>query len=59
MPIAVSHIDSGTCVGEVVMKTELTTLLQAFQARSPAYLEFFGLLSATPDKLRSLAKLAY
>lgn len=73
MSIAVSHIDSGTCVGEVVMKTEMTAFIYASQSRRcqvyegsamlfeqiPADLEFFGLLSTTPDKLRSLAKLAY
>lgn len=55
------------------MKKEMTALLQAAKARGcavqvgtdmlfgqiPAYLAFFGLPSATPGALRSLATLAY
>lgn len=73
MPVEVSRIAPGTFVGEVVMKTEMTAFLQAAQARGcriqvgsdmlfeqiPAYLEFFGLPSTTPDTLRSLAQLHY
>ena len=73
MPLDVSRIAASTFVGEVVMKTEMTAFLAAAQARGcavqvgsdmlfeqiPAYLEFFGLPSTTPDVLRSLATLKY
>ena len=73
MPMGVSRIAPGTFVGEVVMKTEMTAFLQAAQARGcpvqvgsdmlfeqiPAYLEFFGLPSTTPEALRSVAQLSY
>ena len=71
MPMDTSRIASGTFVGEVVMRLEMTAFLQAAKARGcavqvgtdmlfeqiPAYLEFFGLPSTTPDELRSLARL--
>lgn len=73
MPLDVSRIDAATFVGEVVMKTEMTAFLAAAQARGcpvqvgsdmlfeqiPAYLEFFGFPSTTPDVLRSVAQLSY
>lgn len=73
MPMDVSRIDPSTFVGEVVMKTEMTAFLAAAQARGcpvqvgsdmlfeqiPAYLEFFGFPSTTPDVLRSVAQLSY
>ena len=73
MPMEVSRIDPRTFVGEVVMKTEMTAFLAAAQARGcpvqvgsdmlfeqiPAYLEFFGFPSTTPDVLRSVAQLSY
>ena len=73
MPMDVSRIAPGTFVGEVVMKTEMTAFLRAAQARGcpvqvgsdmlfeqiPAYLEFFGLPSTTPEALRSVAQLSY
>jgi shikimate dehydrogenase len=73
MPMEVSRIAPGTFVGEVVMKTEMTAFLRAAQARGcpvqvgsdmlfeqiPAYLEFFGLPSTTPEALRSVAQLTY
>jgi shikimate dehydrogenase len=73
MPMDVSRIDARTFVGEVVMKTEMTAFLEAAKARGcpvqigsdmlfeqiPAYLEFFGLPSTTPDELRAIATLAY
>lgn len=73
MPMDVSRIDARTFVGEVVMKTEMTAFLAAAQARGcpvqvgsdmlfeqiPAYLEFFGFPSTTPDVLRSVAQLSY
>ena len=73
MPMDISRIDSSAFVGEVVMKTEMTAFLAAAQAQGcrvqigtdmlfeqiPAYLEFFGLPSTTPDVLRSVAQLRY
>ena len=73
MPMDVSRIAASTFVGEVVMKTAMTAFLAAAQARGcavqvgsdmlfeqiPAYLEFFGLPSTTPDVLRSVATLKY
>ena len=73
MPMDVSRIDPRSFVGEVVMKTEMTAFLEAAKARGcqvqigsdmlfeqiPAYLEFFGLPSTTPDELRAIATLAY
>jgi shikimate dehydrogenase len=73
MPMDVSRIASTTFVGEVVMKTEMTAFLAAAAERGcrvqigsdmlyeqiPAYLEFFGLPSTTPEELRSLATLQY
>ena len=73
MPMDVSRIATTTFVGEVVMKTEMTAFLSAVQARGcrfqvgsdmlfeqiPAYLEFFGFPSTTPQALRSIATLAY
>ena len=71
MPMDMSRVASSTFVGEVVMTTQMTAFLQAAQARGcrfqvgtdmlfeqiPAYLEFFGLPSTTPEELRSLATL--
>ena len=62
-----------TFVGEVVMKQEITPLLQAARDRGcryqvgtdmlfemiPAYLEFFGFGTATPDELRAVARVSY
>jgi len=73
MPMDVSRIAPSTFVGEVVMKQEMTAFLRAAQARGcrfqvgtdmlfeqiPAYLEFFGFPSTTPEVLRSVAKLRY
>jgi shikimate dehydrogenase len=73
MPMDVSRIASSTFVGEVVMKTEMTAFLAAAAERGcrvqigsdmlfeqiPAYLEFFGLPSTTPEELRALATLQY
>lgn len=73
LPLDVSRLAPGTFVGEVVMKQEMTAFLKAAQARGchflvgtdmlyeqiPAYLEFFGLPSTTPDTLRSLARIRY
>ena len=73
LPMDVSRIAASTFVSEVVMKTEMTAFLTAAQTRGcpvqvgtdmlfeqiPAYLEFFGLPSTTPEALRAAAKLAY
>ena len=73
MPMDVSRLEARTFVGEVVMKTEMTAFLAAAHARGcrvqvgtdmlfeqiPAYLEFFGFPSTTPDVLRSVAQLSY
>ncbi len=73
MPMDVDRIDAATFVGEVVMKTEMTSFLQAAKDRGcavqigsdmlfeqiPAYLEFFGLPSTTPEELRDVATLSY
>jgi shikimate dehydrogenase len=73
LPVDVTRIAPSTFVGEVVMKTEITPFLAAARARGcayqigtdmlfemiPAYLEFFGFRSATPDELRAVAKLGY
>ena len=71
MPVDMSRVAPHTFVGEVVMTTEMTAFLKAAQARGcrfqvgtdmlfeqiPAYLEFFGFASTTPEELRSLATL--
>jgi shikimate dehydrogenase len=73
LPFDVERIDANAFVGEVVMKSELTPLLRAAQARGldvqvgadmlfemiPAYLEFFGFGTATADELRAAAQLRY
>ena len=73
LPFDVSRLSPDTFVGEVVMKQEITPLLQAAKDRGcryqigtdmlfemiPAYLEFFGFGTATPDELRAVAKIAY
>jgi shikimate dehydrogenase len=73
LPVDVNRISPGSFVGEVVMKQEMTPLLQQAQARGcriqigvdmlfemiPAYLEFFDLPSATAAELRALAQISY
>jgi shikimate dehydrogenase len=73
LPMDVSRIASSAFVGEVVMKTEMTAFLSAAAARGcaiqvgsdmlyeqiPAYLEYFGFPTTTPEILRSLSKLSY
>ena len=65
--------DPKTFVGEVVMKREMTPLLEAAAARGcrfqvgtdmlfeqiPAYLEFFGYGTTTPEELRGVATVSY
>ena len=73
LPFDVARLAPSTFVGEVVMKQEITPMLQAARDRGcryqvgtdmlfemiPAYLEFFGFGTATPDELRDVAKIAY
>ncbi|MGJ7609938.1 MULTISPECIES: shikimate dehydrogenase family protein [unclassified Variovorax] len=73
LPFDVDRIDAGTFVGEVVMKAEFTPLLLAAKAKGcqvqvgtdmlfemiPAYLEFFGFGTASPEELRAVAQLKY
>lgn len=73
MPIDPTRLSKDTFVGEVVMKQEVTPLLAAARERGcrtqvgtdmlfeqiPAYLEFFGFGTTTPDELRAVAKIAY
>jgi shikimate dehydrogenase len=73
LPFEVERIAPSAFVGEVVMKREETSFLAAARERGcqvqigtdmlfeqiPAYLEFFGFPSATPDVLRKLARISY
>jgi shikimate dehydrogenase len=73
LPMDVERIAPTTFVGEVVMKQEMTPFLAAARAKGcaiqvgvdmlfeqiPAYLEFFGFPTTTPERLREVAKVAY
>ena len=73
LPIDMNLVAATTFVGEVVMKTAITPFLRAAQQRGcdtqvgtdmlfeqiPAYLEFFGFGTATPDELRDVAQIQY
>ena len=73
LPFDLDRIAPSSFVGEVVMKSEYTPLLQGALAKGcavqvgtdmlfemiPAYLEFFGFGSATPEQLRAVAKIQY
>ena len=73
LPIDVARVAPTAFVGEVVMKQEMTPFLRAAKARGcavqvgtdmlfeqiPAYLEFFGFGTTTPDELRAVAKIKY
>jgi shikimate dehydrogenase len=70
LPMDVDRIAPTTFVGEVVMKQEVTPFLKAAMDKGcavqvgkdmlfeqiPAYLEFFGFGTATPDELRSVSQ---
>ena len=70
LPVDVDRLSPGTFVGDVVMRREITPFLQAALDRGcpvqvgtdmlyeqiPAYLEFFGFGTATPDELRALSR---
>ena len=73
LPFDVSKLSKETFVGEVVLKQEITPLLKAAGERGcryqigtdmlfemiPLYLNFFGFGLATPEELRTLAKITY
>ena len=73
LPFDLTNLSPSTFVGEVVMKKEMTPLLEIAKAKGcpyvigtamlfemiPAYLEFFGFGTATPDELRAVAKIQY
>jgi len=73
LPLDVARISPGTFVADVVMKSEVTPFLRAALTRGcavqvgtdmlfemiPAYLEFFGFGSATPQELRDGATLPH
>jgi len=73
LPMEVSRIAPTAFVGEVVMKEEMTPFLKAAKERGcqiqvgtdmlfeqiPAYLEFFGFGTTTPEELRSVATIKY
>jgi len=73
LPIDVGRIAATAFVGEVVMKQEMTPLLRAAKEKGcaiqvgtdmlfeqiPAYLEFFGFGTTTPEELRTVAKIKY
>ncbi len=73
LPMDITRLAPSTFVGEVVMKTEITPLLHAAKDRGcrfqigtdmlfemiPAYLEFFGYGTTTPEELRAVSKVVY
>jgi len=73
LPVDVSRLDPSTFVGEVVMKHAVTRFVKAAEEAGcqtqvgtdmlfeqiPAYLEFFGFPSTSPDELRAVARIEY
>jgi shikimate dehydrogenase len=73
LPLAVDRIAPSAFVGEVVMKEEMTPFLRAAKQKGceiqigtdmlfeqiPAYLEFFGFPTTTPEELRRVATIVY
>jgi shikimate dehydrogenase len=73
LPMDVARLSPATFVGEVVMKSEYTPFLKAAREKGcqvqvgtdmlfeqiPAYLEFFGLGTATPEELRAVSTIRY
>jgi shikimate dehydrogenase len=71
LPFDPARLTPGSLVADVVMRETLTPLLRAARVRDcqvqpgtdmlfemiPAYLEFFGLGTATPDQLRAASSL--
>lgn len=73
LPFDIDRLSPSTFVGEVVMKSEYTPLLRAAKEKGcvvqvgtdmlfemiPAYLEFFGFGTATPEQLRAVSQIKY
>jgi shikimate dehydrogenase len=73
LPMDIDRISPKTFVGEVVMKQEFTPFLSAAKSKGcqvqvgtdmlfemiPAYLEFFGFPTTTPEVLREVAQIKY
>jgi shikimate dehydrogenase len=73
LPFDPARLAPSAFVGEVVLKSEMTPLLEIAVRRGcryqvgtdmlfeqiPAYLEFFGYGTTTPDELREVAKISY
>ena len=73
LPMDAARIEPSSFVGEVVMKSAVTPFLRAALERGcetqvgtdmlfeqiPAYLEFFGFGTTTPDELRAVATIQY
>ncbi|MBV9568143.1 MAG: shikimate dehydrogenase [Hyphomicrobiales bacterium] len=73
LPLDVERVAPSSFVGEVVMKQEITPFLRAARAKGcaiqvgtdmlfeqiPAYLEFFGFPTTTPEELRRVANIVY
>ena len=73
LPFDPTHLASDAFVGDVVLMAGLTPLLEAVARRGcpyqagtdmlfeqiPAYLEFFGYGTATPDELRAVSQISY
>jgi shikimate dehydrogenase len=73
LPIDIDGISPSSFVGEVVLQEEITPFLAAARAKGceiqvgidmlfeqiPAYLEFLGFGTATPDELRKLSQIHY
>lgn len=71
LPVDAGRLQPGTFVGDVVMRAVMTPFLRAAQDKGcrvlvgtdmlfemiPAYLDFFGLPVATPERLRTLARI--
>ena len=73
LPFDAMRLDGDAFVGDVVLTAELTPLLKSAAERGchyligtdmlfeqiPAYLEFFGYGTATPDELRATSRISY
>ena len=73
VPFDPARLDADAFVGDVVLTAELTPLLKLAAQRGcqyligtdmlfeqiPAYLEFFGYGTATPDELRAISRISY
>ena len=73
LPFDPARLDADAFVGDVVLTAELTPLLKLAAQRGcqyligtdmlfeqiPAYLEFFGYGTATPDELRAISRISY